>query len=56
MDICRRLFGKDVENVEKKDSKLRIESSIELQSSPEPEKDSHTRVIFVSLIGSFRKK
>ncbi|VDN87350.1 unnamed protein product [Brugia pahangi] len=35
----RRLSSKDVENAEKKDGKYRIESNIELQSSPEPEKE-----------------
>lgn len=35
----RRLSSKDVENAEKKDVKYRVESNIELQSSPEPEKE-----------------
>uniref|UniRef100_A0AAF5RWG6 Bromo domain-containing protein n=2 Tax=Wuchereria bancrofti TaxID=6293 RepID=A0AAF5RWG6_WUCBA len=35
----RRLSSRDVENAEKKDIKYRIESNIELQSSPEPEKE-----------------
>uniref|UniRef100_A0A915PUL5 Bromo domain-containing protein n=1 Tax=Setaria digitata TaxID=48799 RepID=A0A915PUL5_9BILA len=37
----RRLSGKDIEHAEKKDSKHQIESNIEVQSSPEPEKDVH---------------
>uniref|UniRef100_A0A0R3S0A0 Bromo domain-containing protein n=1 Tax=Elaeophora elaphi TaxID=1147741 RepID=A0A0R3S0A0_9BILA len=41
----RRLSGRDVENAEKKDSKHRIESNIELQSSPEPEKEVHEKHI-----------
>ncbi|VDM96889.1 unnamed protein product, partial [Onchocerca ochengi] len=39
----RRLSSKDVENAEKRDMKHRIESNIELQSSPEPEKEVHIR-------------
>ncbi|EFO17488.2 hypothetical protein LOAG_11011 [Loa loa] len=35
----RRLSSRDVENAERKDIKYRIESNIELQSSPEPEKE-----------------
>ncbi|VBB31348.1 unnamed protein product [Acanthocheilonema viteae] len=35
----RRLSSRDVENADKKDIKHRIESNIELQSSPEPEKE-----------------
>ncbi|CAG9529781.1 unnamed protein product [Cercopithifilaria johnstoni] len=35
----RRLSSRDVENAQKKDTKHRIESNIELQSSPEPEKE-----------------
>ncbi|KAM3718194.1 Sorting nexin-14 [Dirofilaria immitis] len=35
----RRLNSRDVENAERKDMKHRIESNIELQSSPEPDKE-----------------
>lgn len=49
MNISRQLSSRDVENTEKKDIKHRIESNIELQSSPEPEKEAHIRVIFVLL-------
>lgn len=49
MIISRRLSSRGVESAEKNDIKNRIESNIELQSSPEPEKEVHVHVIFFLL-------
>ncbi|MCP9263935.1 AT hook and Bromodomain domain containing protein [Dirofilaria immitis] len=41
----RRLNSRDVENAERKDMKHRIESNIELQSSPEPDKEINVQLV-----------